>query len=181
MVKFSRAALIAALVLTAALAGCKSEKPVEEQDEFSFVIYPNSKYLAQLTEMFKQAHKVLKPSEPEAPPTAIYETDASVDDVAKFYANSYGFPSIAPDATNNLSAAKPQAYYRTGDLASDAKAIEPLLQKMNLKTDITKASGSYKAVEINGKQNRPRVTVQRPYFDPTTSQTVDRTLILMAR
>ena len=57
----------------------------------------------------------------------IYDTDAPVDEVATFYARAYGYPNVAPDATNNLSAAKPSAYYRTGDLATDTKAIEPLL------------------------------------------------------
>jgi hypothetical protein len=52
---------------------------------------------------------------------------------------------------------------------------------MKLTTDVTKASGSYKAAEIAPRPNRPRVTVQRPYFDVTTSQVVDRTLILMTR
>ncbi|MFP5245982.1 MAG: hypothetical protein ACLGH0_04760, partial [Thermoanaerobaculia bacterium] len=83
--------------------------------------------------------------------------------------------------TNNLSATKPNAYYRAGDLAADAKAIEPLLKQMNLPTDVSKASGTYKAADIAPRPNRPRVTVQRPYFDVTTSQVVDRTLILMSR
>ena len=87
---------------------------------------------------------------------------------------------MAPDATNNLSAAKPAAYYRTGDLHADVVAIQPVLQKMNLKVDVSKAQGKYRAAEIEGKPNRPRVTIQRPYFDVTTSQVVDRTIILMA-
>jgi hypothetical protein len=35
-------------------------------------------------------------------------------------------------------------------------------------------------VEIDPKPNRPRVTIQRPYFDVVNSQVVDRTIILMA-
>ena len=53
------------------------------------------------------------------PPIAIYDTDAPLDKVAEFYAQSYGYNKVAPDATNNLSSAKPPAYYRTGDLAKD--------------------------------------------------------------
>jgi hypothetical protein len=41
--------------------------------------------------------------------------------------------------------------------------------------------GAYRAAEIDPKPNRPRVTIQRPYFDASTSQTVDRTLIMMTR
>jgi hypothetical protein len=170
------------LALAAALAaGCKREsKEPAEAEGFHFTIYPGSRYLAQVTEVFKQASKVFRPND-EIPPTAVYDTDASVEQVAEFYAKSYGYPNIAPDATNNLSAAKPPAYYRAGDLQADVKAIESVIKQLGLKTDTSKAQGAYKAAEIAGKPNRPRVTIQRPYFDVTTSQVVDRTIILMAR
>jgi hypothetical protein len=168
------------LLMTALLAGCSREKGAEGEDAFSFVVYPGAQYLPHLTELTKQAHKVLKPGE-EAPPTAIYDSEASVEDVSNFYAKSYGYGNVAPDATNNLSAAKPAAYYRTGDLQTDAQAIVPLLQKMKVSTDVTRAQGKYKAADLEPKPNRPRVTVQRPYFDVTTSQVVNRTLILMSR
>ncbi len=179
MYKTSRIITIAALAAMLALAGCSKEKG-GESDEFKFITYPGARYLPHLTELTKQAHTLIKPGE-EPPPTAIYDTDASVDDVANFYVKAYGYSAIAPDATNNLSAAKPPAYRRTGDLEPDVKAIEPLLPKLNVKADISKAVGTYQAVEIAPKPNRPRVTVQRPYFDVTTSQVVPRTLILMAR
>lgn len=178
MSKLFRSAAVLLLV-TVALAGCKKKE--NAADAFSFVVYPGAQYLPHLTEMTKQAHKVINPNVVEPPPTAIYDTDASVDTVANYYAKSYGYGTVAPDATNNLSAAKPAAYYRTGDLQSDVKAIEPILQKLKLNTDISRAQGKYKAADIEPKPNRPRVTVQRPYFDVTTSQVVDRTLILMAR
>lgn len=176
---FKRSRLLFVLLLVAvALSTCKKEKGTAE--EFSFVAYPGGRYLPHLTELTKQAHKIIKPSE-EPPPTAIYDSEASVDDVANFYVKSYGYPPIAPDATNNLSAAKPPAYRRAGDLQADQKAIEPLLLRLNVHTDSSKAVGTYNAVEIAPKPSRPRVTVQRPYFDVTTSQVVDRTLILMSR
>lgn len=173
--------LLAVLLLVAAfISGCGKEDELAVPETFSFVVYPGAKYLQGLTDMTKQAHKILRPNA-DVPPIAIYDTDASVEDVANFYAKSYGYTEVAPDATNNLSAAKPPAYYRAGDLQGDAKAIEPLLQKMGAQTDVSKAQGAYKAAEIEPRLNRPRVTVQRPYFDATTSQVVDRTLILMAR
>jgi hypothetical protein len=52
---------------------------------------------------------------------------------------------------------------------------------MNVNVDVSKAAGHYRAAEIESKPNRPHVTVQRPYFDLTTGQVVDRTIILMAR
>ena len=173
--------LLAALLVAAAMfLGCKGEDDYSEPEAFSFVVYPGSRYLGQLTETTKAAHKALDPSS-EPPPTAIYDTDAPVEQVAEFYAKEYGYNGVAADATNNLSAAKPPAYYRTGDLAGDVKAIAELLKKMNMPTDVTKAQGMYKAADIQPRPNRPRVVVQRPYFDVTTSQVVDRTLILMSR
>lgn len=168
------------LVLTALFAGCKGKEELAEPEPFSFVVYPGSRYLGQLTETTKNAHRLVTPGQ-EPPPTAIYETDAPVEQVAEFYAKEYGYKEVAPDITNNLSAAKPPAYYRTGDLNSDTKSIEELLKKMNVPTDVSKAVGSYRAADINPRPNRPRVTVQRPYFDVTTSQVVDKTLILMSR
>jgi len=175
----TRNRLLVALALVLALAACKGEK-AKEEESFSFVVYPGSRYLPQLTDLTKQAHKVMAPTE-EPPPTAIYDTDAPVEQVAEFYAKSYGYNTVAPDQTNNLSAAKPPAYFRSGDIATDVRAVVPIAEKMSLKIDTSKASGKYKAAEIAAKPNRPRVTVQRPYFDVSTSQTVDRTLILMAR
>ncbi len=181
MSKVSRA-LVVALLVAAAIAGCRKENkeaPAAEPDTFTFTVYPGARYLAELTELAKQAHVVSKPGE-LAPPTAFYDTEATLDAVASFYAKAYGIQTIAPDASNNLSPTKPPAYYRNGDLQNDVKSIEGLLQKLKVKTDISKAQGKYRAVEIDAKPNRPRVTIQRPYFDVTKSQVVDRTIILMA-
>lgn len=181
MSRTTRLLLIAALVALV-VAGCGKEKKNEsnEPEAFSFTKYPGSRYLAQLTDLWKQARRILAPNQ-DIPPIAIYDTDAPIDKVAEFYAQSYGYDKIAPDATNNLSSAKPPAYYRSGELAKDVAAIIPVTQKMNLKVDASKAVGTYRAAEIDPKPNRPRVTIQRPYFDVSTSQTVDRTLILMSR
>ncbi len=175
-----RTYLIAAVMLLLLVGGCKKEDEYSQPEAFSFIVYPGSRYLGQLTDVTKKAHKALKPNE-EPPPVAIYDTDAPLEEVATFYAKSYGYGSVAPDATNNMSAVKPKAYYRSGDLAVDEKGIEPLLKQLGLNTDTSKAVGAYKAADIAPLPNRPRVTVQRPYFDNTTSQVVDKTLILMSR
>jgi hypothetical protein len=172
--------IAAALLLVSLVAGCRREAEPAEPESFAFVIYPGARYLGQITDLTREANRIVKPNEP-APPVAIYDTEAPVEDVARFYAQSYGYTNVAPDATNNLSAAKPPAYYRSGDLSADAKAIQPLLERLSMKTDVTKAAGAYRAADIEPRPNRPRVTVQRPYFDVTTSQVVDRTLIMMQR
>jgi len=179
MFKLSQA-VAALLLLSVVLTGCKSEK--SEQSEpatFTFTVYPGSRYQAPLTELFKRAATVINPNT-TPPPIAIYDTDAPIEAVANYYAKTYGYTKVASDATNNLSAAKPAAYYRNGDLSTDVKAVEPLMKKLNLTVDVTKAQGKYRAVEIESKMNRPRVTIQRPYFDVINSQVVDRTMILMA-
>src|SRR5262245_36775386 len=171
--------LFAAAVLP--LAGCRGEKKEgTEPPTFQFTIYPGSRYLQQVTEVFKQASKLYHPTE-EVPPMAVYDTDAPVDQVAEFYAKAYGYQNVAADATNDMSSVKPPAYYRSGDMAADIKAADDMIKKLNLKTDPSKAVGTYRAAEIQAKPNRPHVTIQRPYFDVTTSQVVDRTVILMAR
>lgn len=180
MSKAFRSLLSAMLVITALFVSCKGEEEYAEPEAFSFVVYPGARYLGPLTEKTKEAHKFVNPGA-EPPPTAIYDTDAPVEQVAEYYAKQYGYKEIAPNATNNLSASKPQAYYRTGDLAADVTSIADLLKKMNMPTDPSKAQGTYKAADISPRPNRPRVTIQRPYFDVTTSQVVDRTLILMSR
>ncbi|MGZ5476383.1 MAG: hypothetical protein ACXW3E_06155 [Thermoanaerobaculia bacterium] len=175
-----RSRWIAGMFVLLAIAGCSKEDQYSEPEAFSFVVYPGSKFLGQNTEATRQAHKLTKPGE-EPPPVAIYDTDVSVEDVANFYAKSYGYGSVAPDATNNLSTVPPKAYFRTGDLAADVKSIESLLPKIGLKTDVSQAKGTYKAAEIAPRPNRPRVTVQRPYFDVISSKVVDKTIILMSR
>lgn len=173
MKRITVAALL--IVLLAACGG--REEDFGEAEAFSFVIYPGSRYLGQLTEATKQAHRVMAP-EQEPPPTAIYDTEAPLDEVAAYYAKQYGYELSADPAA---AGQEKKVVHRTGELAGDVQAIEPLLRQMNMPTDISKASGAYKAVEIAPKPNRPRVTIQRPYFDVTTSEVVDRTLILMSR
>ena len=167
--------LLAALLVTT----CKGEEEeYAEPEAFSFVIYPGSRYLGELTEKTKQAHKVANPNA-EPPPTAIYDADATVEQVADYYAKQYGYAEIAPAPATGT--AQPRAYYRTGDLAKDNQPLAPILPQLGLQTDLSKATGSYRGAFISPRPNRPQVTIQRPYFDVTTSKVVDRTLILMSR
>jgi hypothetical protein len=178
-VKLARLPLYALLAASLVFAACKGdEEEYAEPEAFSFVIYPGSRYLGQLTEKTKEAHKIMAPQS-DPPPTAIYDTDATVEQVAEYYAKQYGYANVAAEAGTGTT--KPQAFYRSGDLAADAQGIAPLLPKLNLQTDLSKATGTYRGAEIAPRPNRPRVTINRPYFDVTTSQVVDRTLILMSR
>ncbi|PYQ60247.1 MAG: hypothetical protein DMF58_08905 [Acidobacteria bacterium] len=104
MSRVSRALAIA-IIAAVALAGCKKEKgqAAEEPEAFAFTVYPGSQYLAPLTELDKKANALMHPNQPQ-PPIAIYDTDAPLETVAAYYAKSYGYGTVAPDATNNLSA-----------------------------------------------------------------------------
>ena len=169
--------LLFVLLATTLFAGCKSKEDYAQPEAFSFVIYPGARYLGQLTDATKAAHKLINPGQ-EPPPTAIYDTDAPVEQVAQYYAKEYGYGEIVEKPAGG---AQVNAAWRNGDLATDVKAIEPLLQKMGMNTDVSKAVGTYRAADLAPRPNRPRVTIHRPYFDVTTSQVVDRTMILMSR
>ena len=175
MSRNTRILVAALLLLTATFVACRGEEELAEPEAFSFVVYPGSRYLGQVTETVKAAHKVIDPSK-EPPPTAIYDTEAPLEQVADYYIKQYGYKEIAANKDGN-----PPAYRRSGDIQTDVKAVEPIIRQMNLPTDVTKAQGSYQAVELEPRPNRPRVTIQRPYFDVLTSQVVDRTYILMSR
>src|SRR5688572_16865828 len=47
------------LIVALGFAACQGEEELAETDAFSFVVYPGSRYLGQLTEATKQAHKVM--------------------------------------------------------------------------------------------------------------------------
>ena len=175
MSRNTRIFLAALLLLTATFLACRGEEELAEPEAFSFVVYPGSRYLGQITETVKAAHKVIDPSK-QPPPTAIYDTEAPLEQVADYYAKQYGYNEIAQSNAGN-----PPAFWRSGELGPDVKSIEPIIRQMNLPTDVSKAQGAYRAVELASRPNRPRVTLQRPYFDPLTSQVVDRTYILMSR
>src|SRR5882757_3714600 len=52
--------LLAASLIAIVVAGCGKEKKTDEQEAFSFTIYPGSRYLAPLTDLWKQAGRVLR-------------------------------------------------------------------------------------------------------------------------
>jgi hypothetical protein len=182
--------LIAAAGLIVALAGCKEEKvtPLSENESadakaaaYNFQIYPKAEFLPKMTDVLRRVHFVLHPDAKQAPPTAAYHVDATVEQVAEFYATRYGHGRVAPNSVNNFSSAPPAAYYRTGDLHADASSAIDIMNKLQLKSDVSKAIGTYKGAHVSGTANFPRVTIQRPYFDHLTSQVVDKTLIILVK
>jgi hypothetical protein len=188
VVKSTLTRLLALVLVLTAVLGCRKEPSVSDYETadaqsrgYNFIVYPGARYLAELTELVKKAHFVLVPNAKEAPQTALYDTDASLEDVANFYAKQYGYGNVAADQTGNLSSVRPPAYYRSGDLHADAVSSKPILDKLQLNVDVNKAQGRYRGANIDAQPNHPHVTLSRPYFDQTRQLTVDRTLIMLVR
>ena len=181
---------IRAAVFLVLLAGCSKEatRPLDEYESadvkagaFNFQVFPNSTFNKAQTDLLRRAHFVLQPTAKEAPPIAVYETDAAIEKVAEFYAERYGYPKVAESAANNFSSVPPSAYYAPGDFANDINGLLPVLEKLGIKPDASKAVGKYRMAYIKPKENLPRVSINRPYFDVEKSQVVDKTLIVMVR
>lgn len=179
--------VLIAAALTALACGRETSEPLTDQEvadlqasSYNFQLYPGAEYLAPQTELLRRAHFVLQPEAKSAPPMAMYDTAAPLEEVAKFYGEKYGY-TIAPNEVNDFSSVKPQAYYTQGDLAADTMQVKPILDQLKVTSDLTKATGSWKGTHISPKPNMPRVTLQRPYFDFVNSRVVDKTLILMVR
>jgi hypothetical protein len=184
MSKWLRFALLALLVV-----GCRKEKnqQLSEYESqgvrakvFSFQVYPGAKALPAYSDLLKRAHFVLHPGATSAPPMEVYDTDASLDQVAKWYADKYGYAKIA-DAPAAPGTTPPQANYTSGDLKTNLDKVQPILQKLNISYDSSKITGTYRGATFQPQVDLPRVSLQRPYVDLTTGQLVDRTLIVMVR
>jgi len=180
---------LAALSLLLLLVSCGGEKarPLSEYEStdvqakaFNFQVYPGAKFLEGQTDILRRAHFVMQPDTKDAPHLAVYETESPLEEVARFYAEKYGY-QLAENEANDFKTIKPSAYYLAGDLAADAQAIAPVVAKLNTGTDISKAAGAYRGAYFEAQVSLPRVNLQRPYFDITSSQVVDRTLIVMVR
>lgn len=185
MVKKSIVAAIAAMLL-ASCGGEKAERLSDDESAavqakaFNFEVYPGATYLDGQADLLRRAHFVMYPDSKDAPTMAVYDTDASLEDVAKFYSEKYKV-EVAPNEANDFKTIKPAAYYLTGDLAADAAAIAPVIEKMQLGTDLSKATGTYRGAYFEAQESLPRVNLQRPWFDIANSRVVDRTLIVMVR
>lgn len=178
------------LLVAVSLVGCRKESPLRPLSEYesadlqartyNFQVYPGARFLEKQTELLRRAHFVMQPNATEAPPMAMYDTEAALDQVAQFYADRYGY-KLAANQTNNFSSVQPDAFYTSGDLAKDVQTIKPVLDQLEVQTDLSKASGEYRAAHISPSENMPRVSLQRPYFDLISGQVVDRTQILLVR
>lgn len=175
-----------AVLLLVSCGGEKAERLSDDESAavqakaFNFEVYPGAKYLDGQADILRRAHFVINPDSKDAPTMAVYDTDAPLEEVAKFYSEKYKV-ELAENQANNFKTIKPSAYYLTGDLATDAAAIAPVIEKLSLGTDVSKAAGAYRGAYFEAQESLPRVSLQRPWFDIANSQVVDRTLIVMVR
>lgn len=180
-----------ALAMAAALLGGCADEDLEPLDAFesaelqarmyNFQVYPGARFLEKQTEVLRRAHFVIEPDAVEAPPMAMYETDAPLEEVARWYAEQYGYAEVAEDEVNDFSSVKPQAYYTGGELGPDAAAIAPIVEKLGLRLTPQRISGPWRGTHISPREDRPRVSLQRPYLDVVNDRAVDKTLIVMVR
>lgn len=178
-----------ALCAVVLLISCQNEPEMRVLDEYesadlaarawSFQVYPGSEFLADYTDAFRRSHTLLTPESPEPPPIAVYDTDASVEDVAQFYAETYGYEAVAPPPEDPDSA--PPAYFTSGDIGADTRKIADLLRQLGYQHDFSTLEGKWKGAHIAPTGPYPRVTIQRPYFHFASGEVRDRTLILMVR
>lgn len=183
-----RKMLCCALVVAA--IGCKkeSERPVADYEvadlqarAYNFQVFPGSTFLKEQTEILRRGSLKMHTHLTEAPPMAIYESGASIDEVAEFYRQKYEYQRIAENEVNSFSAAKPNAYFSTGDLRADLESIRPLIDELKLEVEYEKAVGTYRTAYLAPKPGMPRVTLQRPFFDLVRNEVVDKTQIVLVR
>src|SRR3954451_11225096 len=127
---------IAAILLVAFCFACGKETADKDGGAITFPVYPGARSLPELTELFKRGSAVNSPGHP-VPPQIIYDTEASLEDVAAFYAKENGFGKVAPDSSGNMSSVAPPAYYLSGDMHNDTTALKPILDKLNMKVDLS--------------------------------------------
>ncbi|MFA6958781.1 MAG: hypothetical protein WC538_23165 [Thermoanaerobaculia bacterium] len=132
-------------------------------------VAPGATLLPGPTDLMRRARVVLRGRAPDdRRRLALFESDAALDEVAKYYAAALGGGSGAP-ATVVRSA---------GDFARDEATLAPLLGKLG-QPFTPGAKGPYLGVEITAP-GRPRVSLQRPYRDFVADRIVDRTLIVVS-
>jgi hypothetical protein len=182
-----RITAVTVLMLLILACGGERAEPLSDQESaevqakaFNFQVYPGAQFADAQTDLLRRAHFVMQPDAVDAPPLAVYETDAPLEDVAKFYAEKYGY-TLAENEANSFKTTKASAHYLTGDIGADTQAIAPVIEKLGTGTDVSKASGTYRGAYFEAQETLPRVNLQRPYFDISKSEVVDRTLIVMVR
>jgi hypothetical protein len=186
----TKRALLIALLVILLLPACRRERAVQPLSDyesadvqakaFNFQIYPGARFLEEQTDLLRRAHFAMNPDAKEAPPMALYESDAPLEQVAQFYGEKYGY-RIADNMANDFKTVKPQAYYTTGTLEQDIEGVKGLANKLELNTDFEKAQGAYRAAYFSPQVTLPRVSLQRPWFNSLSSEVVDSTLIVMVR
>lgn len=150
-----------------------------QHDIWEFQIYPGAEYLEANTKAYERAHFLMNPGDDEPPRMAFYHSEDSIEEVGAFYAEKYGYGEVAPNQVNDFKPFPPQAYFDQGDLRQATEQIVPMLEQLELSTDISDVEGEFRTAHIEGIDRYPRVTLQRPWYDVVTGEVRDTTMILM--
>jgi hypothetical protein len=166
------------MLLGLLLAACRREPvPVASYEwvdpaaaRAQFPIFPGAAVLPEQTDLMRRARALPGGNAPEANARlALFDTGASLDEVASFYAAALGAGAATPAGINRS----------TGDFAADETNLAPILEKLGQRY-ARGATGSYRSVTFAAPPGGPRVSLQRPYRDFVSDRIVDRTLILLS-
>lgn len=183
--------IVVNVMFLAITAGCRKEPVLEplppseaaaiRAQAWDFHVYPGATELGAQEDLLRRASLALDPAKKEPPALGMWDTDDPLEDVAAFYSGKYQYGEISPSDAPLPDGSKPLAWRSEGDLATDAAAIRPVLERLGMKSDTTAAIGTYRSVTMRGTTGLPRVSIQRPYFDVFEGKVVDRTLVLLVR
>lgn len=177
------------LMLFVVTGSCARDSELEVLDEYesadlaarawSFQVYPGANFLPDYTDAYRRSHALLNPDTPDPPPIAVYDTDDPVEQVARFYADKYGYGTVSASAGTDPRRAP--AYFTSGDLGMDTRNIADLLRELGYHQDLAEVEGAWAGAHIAPTGPYPRVTIQRPYYHFASGEIRDRTMILMVR
>ncbi|MBI2215082.1 MAG: hypothetical protein HYU52_15645 [Acidobacteria bacterium] len=135
-----------------------------------FPLFAGASVVPEQTALMRRAHALIRgDAEMRGRRLALFETDAPLEDVARYYAAAIGDPSGVHASVS----------WSTGDFAADEASLAPILAKLD-QPFTHGATGHYRSAEIAGAPGEPRVSLQRPYRDFARDRIVDRTLIVLS-
>lgn len=136
----------------------------------AFPEFPGATVLREQSGLLHRAYAILQPKGERPKRVLMYESDASLEAVAAFYAKLYASGDGAPAPVQR----------GTGDLAADELALAPLLAKLGHRFTPGIGKGAYSTAQVSGGPGRAKISIQRPWRDFIGDRVVDTTLILVS-
>lgn len=173
------------VVILAGSIGCgqqdsvQREPPLGLDPAFAGAVCSDVRYLARQTVLLERAQSLMNPDTSGRAKLALLDTADPFEDILHCYASLYQVEYIANNQHNDLSAVPPAAFRFQGDVAADLQTIRPVLDALGQAPNGPQPSTPYAGATFLPRDGRPRVSLQRPYYDLVDGRIVDRTLILL--